>query len=99
VGWAAVGWATVVEIGVAEGCSIEEVGMDAGIGVVGWSETEGPDAQPVALEASAGAALSADAGATVRSLKQYRHLIASSWISSAQYGHFFTAPPFRKTPE
>jgi hypothetical protein len=29
-------------------------------------------------------------GAFVRSLKQYRHLIASSWISSAQYGHFFT---------
>src|SRR5438128_7979719 len=30
-------------------------------------------------------------GATVRSLMQYRHLIASSWISSAQYGHFFTS--------
>jgi hypothetical protein len=29
-------------------------------------------------------------GGTVRSLWQYRHLIASSWISSAQYGHFFT---------
>jgi hypothetical protein len=33
----------------------------------------------------------ADGGATVRSLWQYRHLIASSWISSAQYGHFFTS--------
>jgi len=28
-----------------------------------------------------------------RSLKQYRHLMASSWISSAQYGHFFTLVP------
>ena len=33
-------------------------------------------------------------GSVRRSLKQYRHLIASSWISSAQYGHFFTAHPF-----
>ena len=24
---------------------------------------------------------------------QYRHLMASSWISSAQYGHFFTIAP------
>jgi hypothetical protein len=32
----------------------------------------------------------APGGGTVRSLWQYRHLIASSWISSAQYGHFFT---------
>jgi hypothetical protein len=30
-------------------------------------------------------------GGTVRSLMQYRHLMASSWISSAQYGHFFTS--------
>jgi hypothetical protein len=37
------------------------------------------------------ASLDADGGATVRSLWQYRHLIASSWISSAQYGHFFTS--------
>src|SRR5205085_3803547 len=36
-------------------------------------------------------------GGTVRSLWQYRHLIASSWISSAQYGHFFMTdlPRFR----
>jgi hypothetical protein len=32
---------------------------------------------------------------TVRSLKQYRHLMASSWISSAQYGHFFTVSSLR----
>src|SRR5207249_9781414 len=32
----------------------------------------------------------ATGGGTVRSLRQYRHLMASSWIISAQYGHFFT---------
>jgi hypothetical protein len=32
-------------------------------------------------------------GAVVRSLWQYRHLMASSWIISAQKGHFFTGLP------
>jgi hypothetical protein len=41
-----------------------------------------------AAEAASDAA--ACGGGTVRSLMQYRHLMASSWISSAQYGHFFT---------
>jgi len=43
------------------------------------------------VEAGSGFCAMASARGTVRSLKQYRHLIASSWISSAQYGHFFTA--------
>jgi hypothetical protein len=57
-------------------------------------EVEPDSALPVEVpsdvtpEPDAGAA--APGGGTVRSLWQYRHLIASSWISSAQYGHFFT---------
>jgi phosphoribosylglycinamide formyltransferase 1 len=43
------------------------------------------------VETGSGFCAMASARGTVRSLKQYRHLIASSWISSAQYGHFFTA--------
>jgi hypothetical protein len=50
----------------------------------GWLEE--PD-----VETGSGFCAMASARGTVRSLKQYRHLIASSWISSAQYGHFFTA--------
>ena len=42
-------------------------------------------------ETGSGFSAMASPRGTVRSLKQYRHLIASSWISSAQYGHFFTA--------
>ncbi len=33
----------------------------------------------------------ASAGGSPSMLPQYRHLIAASWISSAQNGHFFTA--------
>jgi hypothetical protein len=54
-----------------------------GVGVDTLGEGSADDA---AADAEAG-------GATVRSLKQYRHLMASSWISSAQYGHFFTVSP------
>jgi len=50
----------------------------------GWLEE--PD-----VETGSGFCAMASARGTVKSLKQYRHLIASSWISSAQYGHFFTA--------
>ena len=59
------------------------------LGVVTLGEGSVGDA-----EAPGDAAAPADAGGvTVRSLKQYRHLMASSWISSAQYGHFFTVSP------
>jgi hypothetical protein len=43
------------------------------------------------VETGSGFCAMASVRGTVRSLKQYRHLMASSWISSAQYGHFFTA--------
>src|SRR4051794_15162459 len=33
--------------------------------------------------------------AAMRSLLQYRHLIAASWISSAQKGHFFIVLSYR----
>ena len=60
-----------------------------GVGVVRLGAASAGDAEvPGDPEAPADAG-----GATVRSLKQYRHLIASSWISSAQYGHFFTVSP------
>src|SRR5262245_2607206 len=42
------------------------------------------------VDAAGGRCVIATSRGTVRSLPQYRHLIASSWISSAQYGHFFT---------
>jgi hypothetical protein len=50
-----------------------------------------PGVAPPEDEAAEPAVPDADGGGTVRSLWQYRHLIASSWISSAQYGHFFTS--------
>jgi hypothetical protein len=60
--------------------------------VVGVSEADADGwlADPD-VETGSGFCAMASARGTVRSLKQYRHLIASSWISSAQYGHFFTA--------
>ena len=54
------------------------------------ADAEGWPADPD-VETGSGFCAMASARGTVRSLKQYRHLMASSWISSAQYGHFFTA--------
>jgi hypothetical protein len=64
----------------------------AGALVAGVSEADADGwlAEPD-VETGSGFCAMASARGTVRSLKQYRHLIASSWISSAQYGHFFTA--------
>ena len=62
-----------------------------GVGEVAGSSGEGEDgaAAAASLEDADGAGLvvsevDADGGATVRSLWQYRHLMASSWIISAQ---------------
>jgi hypothetical protein len=57
-----------------------------GADTVGWDVVDGP----VVADAPCAADVLLPGGGTVRSLWQYRHLIASSWISSAQYGHFFT---------
>jgi hypothetical protein len=46
-----------------------------------------------AVVAGEGDPAAAASGAVVRSLWQYRHLMASSWIISAQKGHFFTGLP------
>jgi len=45
------------------------------------------------LAAGAGAAAPAE-GAVLRNEPQCLHLMASSWMSSAQKGHFFIAAPF-----
>jgi hypothetical protein len=45
-----------------------------------------------AFAIGAAAAPSPPGGAADRKELQNRHLIASSWISSAQNGHFFIAP-------
>jgi len=58
---------------------------------VSEADTDDGVATPDADVAGSGFCAMASARGTVKSLKQYRHLIASSWISSAQYGHFFTA--------
>jgi hypothetical protein len=85
-------------------------GSDAG-GVAVWDPAGAGEGEALEPDEDAGAAEdegAADAeasaaavpveGGLVRSLKQYRHLIASSWISSAQYGHFFTTVPPRSWP-
>src|SRR5205814_10701990 len=74
-------------------CSVFPHGVVSGA-VSPREPAEAPGADPVG--ALAGAA-TVEPGAFVRSLRQYRHLIASSWISSAQYGHFFPiCPPVRQ---
>jgi hypothetical protein len=68
---------------------VGEVAGSSGVGEDGSPEVANGVAATAALEDGDGAGLvvsdvDADAGATVRSLWQYRHLMASSWIISAQ---------------
>jgi hypothetical protein len=72
---------------VPAGAADPAAGLVAG---VSEADADGWLAEPD-VETGSGFCAMASARGTVRSLKQYRHLIASSWISSAQYGHFFTA--------
>ena len=68
---------------------VGEVAGSSGVGEEGAAAAKGVTAA-AALEDGDGAGLvvsdveAADVGATVRSLWQYRHLMASSWIISAQ---------------
>jgi hypothetical protein len=67
---------------------VGEVAGSSGVGEDGAAAVNG-EAAVAALEDGDGAGLEvsdveADGGATVRSLWQYRHLMASSWIISAQ---------------
>jgi hypothetical protein len=68
-------------------------GADDGVAAIGPPPGTVPPPGALVGPGEVGAPVDAPAGgAVVRSLRQYRHLIASSWISSAQYGHFFTLP-------
>jgi hypothetical protein len=72
----------------------------------GSDAASSPAALPEEVMSDPDPADAALGGGTVRSLWQYLHLIASSWISSAQYGHFFTiglhgplgVPAYRRWP-
>jgi hypothetical protein len=66
---------------------VGEVAGSSGVGEDGAAATANGVAAAAALEDGAGLEVSdleAEGGATVRSLWQYRHLMASSWIISAQ---------------
>ena len=68
---------------------VGEVAGSSGVGEEGAAASGKGVAAAAALEDGDGAGLvesdvEADGGATVRSLWQYRHLMASSWIISAQ---------------
>ena len=68
---------------------VGEVAGSSGVGEDGAAAAANGVAATAALEDGDGAGLEvsdveADGGATVRSLWQYRHLMASSWIISAQ---------------
>jgi len=87
--------ASGVDVGpaVPQGVDCVPAGAADPAGLVAGGSEAGADgwlAEPD-VETGSGFCAMASARGTVRSLKQYRHLIASSWISSAQYGHFFTA--------
>jgi hypothetical protein len=70
--------------------SLSEVASSPASTSAGVADWLGLVGAPVVVAALGVAAAAACGGGTVRSLMQYRHLMASSWISSAQYGHFFT---------
>ena len=87
-GWAA-GWPAPAVAGSYDG-------VDGGVDPVPGTVDAVADPVPADVPGVAEPVLACEVpvgGGTVRSLKQYRHLMASSWISSAQYGHFFTADP------
>ncbi len=95
--YVAVGVATVVAGGGAEeGTPVGAVdGTAEGAGDAGDAGDGSPAPGAGAVAVTAGCATGdgsalPGAGVPVRELPQYRQRMASSWISSAQYGHFFT---------
>jgi hypothetical protein len=96
VAWAGAAWTGALWKVAGAACAGAVAGDGAASGVADAGEEEVEDAGESTLDAAAAfGGVSAPAGTSSTSQDWHqRHLIASSWISSAQYGHFFIGRSF-----